>query len=57
MQHAPQGLGHAVLLARDHVLPGRVAVILPDDMIPGMPCLPEMVAAHGSTGAEPPGRA
>jgi UTP-glucose-1-phosphate uridylyltransferase len=51
MQDEPLGLGHAVLCARDHVLPGPVAVILPDDLILGTPCLPEMVAAYGSTGA------
>ena len=27
------GLGHAVLVARDYVLPGPIAVILPDDLI------------------------
>ena len=46
MQPQPLGLGHAVLCARDHVLPGPVAVILPDDLILGMPCLPEMVAGY-----------
>ena len=51
MQDTPLGLGHAVLCARDHVLPGPVAVILPDDLILGTPCLPEMVAAHDATGA------
>ncbi len=51
MQDEPLGLGHAVLCARDHVLPGPVAVILPDDLILGAPCLPEMVAAYGEAGA------
>jgi UTP--glucose-1-phosphate uridylyltransferase len=51
MQDEPLGLGHAVLCARDHVLPGPVAVILPDDLILGTQCLPEMVAAYGDTGA------
>jgi UTP--glucose-1-phosphate uridylyltransferase len=51
MQHEPLGLGHAVLCAREHVLPGPVAVILPDDLILGTPCLPEMVAAYGETSA------
>ena len=47
MQDEPLGLGHAVLCARDHVLPGPVAVLLPDDLILGKPgCLSEMIAAH-----------
>ena len=46
MQDDPLGLGHAVLCARDHALPGPVAVILPDDLILGTPCLPEMIAAY-----------
>jgi UTP-glucose-1-phosphate uridylyltransferase len=46
MQDKPLGLGHAVLCARDHVLPGPVAVILPDDLILGTPCLPEMIAGY-----------
>ena len=46
MQDQPLGLGHAVLCARDHVLPGPVAVILPDDLILGAPCLSEMMAAY-----------
>ena len=45
MQDEPLGLGHAVLCARDHVLPGPIAVILPDDLILGKPCLSEMVGA------------
>lgn len=41
------GLGHAVLCARDHVLPGPVAVLLPDDLILGSPgALSEMVATY-----------
>ncbi len=51
MQDEPLGLGHAVLCAKDHVLPGPVAVILPDDLILGTPCLAEMVAAYGDAGA------
>ena len=47
MQPAPLGLGHAVLCAREHVLPGPVAVLLPDDLILGPGCIGEMVAAHG----------
>jgi len=47
MQPEPLGLGHAVLCARDHVLPGPVAVILPDDLILGPKgCLSEMIAAY-----------
>lgn len=47
MQDEPLGLGHAVLCARDHVLPGPVAVILPDDLILGPKgCLSEMIAAY-----------
>jgi UTP--glucose-1-phosphate uridylyltransferase len=47
MQDEPLGLGHAVLCARDHVLPGPVAVVLPDDLILGTPgALSEMVAAY-----------
>ena len=37
MQDEPLGLGHAVLCAADHVLPGPVAVLLPDDLILGQP--------------------
>lgn len=51
MQPEPLGLGHAVLCARDHVLPGPVAVILPDDLILGEPgCLSEMIAAYRTAG-------
>lgn len=47
MQPEPLGLGHAVLCAKDHVLPGPVAVVLPDDLILGEPgCLAEMIAAY-----------
>ncbi|MBT8459138.1 MAG: UTP--glucose-1-phosphate uridylyltransferase [Rhodobacteraceae bacterium] len=46
MQDEPRGLGHAVLCARDHVLDGPVAVILPDDLILGAPCIGEMVEAY-----------
>jgi UTP--glucose-1-phosphate uridylyltransferase len=45
MQPEPLGLGHAVLCAADHVLPGPVGVILPDDLILGTPALPEMADA------------
>ncbi len=43
MQDEPLGLGHAVLCARDHALEGPVAVILPDDLILGTPCIGEMI--------------
>ena len=48
MQDEPLGLGHAVNCAREHALPGAVAVILPDDLILGEPgCLSEMIEAYG----------
>ncbi|MBT8414085.1 MAG: UTP--glucose-1-phosphate uridylyltransferase [Boseongicola sp.] len=47
IQDQPLGLGHAVLCARDHVLPGPVAVVLPDDLILGKGCLGEMIDAYG----------
>ncbi|MGI9390415.1 MAG: UTP--glucose-1-phosphate uridylyltransferase [Boseongicola sp.] len=44
------GLGHAVLSARDFVLPGPIAVILPDDLIVGeRAVLEQMIAAYGQT--------
>jgi UTP-glucose-1-phosphate uridylyltransferase len=46
MQHEPLGLGHAVLCARAHILPGPVAVILPDDLILGKSCIGEMIEAY-----------
>lgn len=46
MQYEALGLGDAVLCARDHVLPGPVAVILPDDLILGTGCIGEMIAAY-----------
>ncbi|ETX14384.1 UDP-glucose pyrophosphorylase [Roseivivax halodurans JCM 10272] len=47
MQPEPLGLGHAVLCAAGEVLPGPVAVILPDDLILGEPgCISEMIAAY-----------
>ncbi|MGC9419439.1 MAG: UTP--glucose-1-phosphate uridylyltransferase [Rhodovulum sp.] len=52
MQHDQLGLGHAVLCARPHVLPGPVAVLLPDDLILSQPgCLAEMIAAYEGCGA------
>ncbi|PZX18280.1 UTP--glucose-1-phosphate uridylyltransferase [Palleronia aestuarii] len=47
MQDEPLGLGHAVNCAAPHVLPGAVAVILPDDLIVGRKgCIKEMVDAY-----------
>lgn len=51
MQDAPKGLGHAVLCARDHALPGPVAVLLPDDLILGRGCIGEMVESYAKAGA------
>ncbi len=45
-QDAPLGLGHAVLMAADHVVGDVFGVILPDDVILGVPCLPEMAHDH-----------
>lgn len=42
-QEEPLGLGHAVLCCNGLTLPGPFAVILPDDVILGRSCLPEMV--------------
>lgn len=47
-QPDPLGLGHAVLCAENDVLPGPFGVILPDDLILGEPCLPEMAAQYGT---------
>lgn len=47
MQDQPLGLGHAVLCAAEHALPGAVAVILPDDLILGdKGCLSQMIEAY-----------
>lgn len=52
MQPEPLGLGHAILCAKNHALPGPVAVLLPDDLILGAPgCLSEMIAAYDSADA------
>lgn len=51
MQLEPLGLGHAVLCAKDHALPGPVAVILPDDLIIGKSCIAEMIEAYARTDA------
>ncbi|EIE52542.1 UTP--glucose-1-phosphate uridylyltransferase [Salipiger aestuarii] len=51
MQPEPLGLGHAVLCAADDVLPGPVAVILPDDLIVGETgCIKEMIEAYEAGG-------
>jgi UTP--glucose-1-phosphate uridylyltransferase len=51
MQPDPKGLGHAVLCAKDHILDGPVAVILPDDLILGrIGCLAEMVQIYDQSG-------
>ncbi len=51
LQYEALGLGHAVLCAREHVLPGPVAVFLPDDLILGPNCIAEMIEAYDSAGA------
>ena len=51
VQAEPRGLGHAVLQAAKHALPGPVAVILPDDLFLGTPCLPELVERYQRSGA------
>ena len=52
MQPEPLGLGHAILCAADEVLPGPVAVILPDDLILGEPgCIAEMIDAYDADSA------
>lgn len=49
-QAEPLGLGHAVSCAKNHVLPGPVAVVLPDDLILGEPgCLSEMIDAYATS--------
>ncbi|OAN80682.1 UTP--glucose-1-phosphate uridylyltransferase [Sulfitobacter sp. EhC04] len=46
-QHQPLGLGHAILCAADHALPGAVAVLLPDDLILSQKgCLSQMIDAY-----------
>ena len=45
-QGAPLGLGHAIFCAKPHMLPGPFGVILPDDVILGVPCLAEMANAY-----------
>jgi UTP--glucose-1-phosphate uridylyltransferase len=44
VQEQPLGLGHAVLCCESTTLPGLFGVILPDDIIMGQACLPEMIA-------------
>lgn len=45
-QNKPLGLGHAIACARPLMLPGPFGVILPDDVIFGAMCLPEMARAY-----------
>lgn len=45
-QNQPLGLGHAILCARPFMAPGPFGVILPDDVILGESCLPEMARAY-----------
>ena len=49
-QEAPLGHGHAVLRAREHVLPGPVAVLLPDDLILGHPGMADLAEAKTMAG-------
>jgi UTP--glucose-1-phosphate uridylyltransferase len=49
-QEEALGLGHAVACARDHVLDGPIAVVLPDDLILGPNCLAEMASAYANLG-------
>lgn len=48
-QEQPLGLGHAILCCKGLTLPGLFGVILPDDVIMGRSCLPEM-ARHYKAG-------
>lgn len=47
-QAEPLGLGHAVLMAEPYVVGSHFGVILPDDVILGVQCLPEMAAEAGA---------
>jgi len=50
-QPQPLGLGHAVLMAADHVGDASFAVLLGDDIVdPNTPFLERMIAAHERTG-------
>ena len=49
-QETPTGLGDALRAASPALLPGLVAVILPDDLIVGDPCLPRMLDAYSRLG-------
>lgn len=51
IQNEPLGLGHALLQAQPHVLPGPVAVILPDDLHLGTSALPELVERYQRSGS------
>ncbi len=45
-QNKALGLGHAIACARPLMMPGPFGVILPDDVILGVPCLPQMSRAY-----------
>ena len=47
-QDQPLGLGDAILCCRGLTLPGPFGVILPDDVITGRSCLPEMARSYQS---------
>ena len=50
-QARPQGLGHAVSLAEEHIGNEAFGVLLPDDVLLGPPCcMEEMVAVATATG-------
>lgn len=50
-QEEQRGLGHAVNCAASEVLPGPVAVILPDDLIVECNCMEEMAASYDASRA------
>lgn len=49
-QEQPLGLGHAVWCAKDEIGNEPFAVILPDDVIIGRPCLAQMIEAYEEVG-------
>lgn len=52
-QNEPLGLGHAILCAAEHALPGAVAVLLPDDLILGPEgCLSQMIDAYAASSVD-----
>ena len=50
-QAEPTGVGDAVLSAAPQSLPGPVGVILPDDLILDVPCLPDLVERYRRCGS------